>query len=151
MTTNPRTYSLKELEILFDPSSNKIECIKMLRAITREGLKETKDFYEHVIQPAIDHGTKVRPANPITSKEDDDDQSDPIRTPTPPMYLIGQTYRQLNKQVVLIIGAANQNTDWETVYSIDEKGYLIHRYNRRDFGRVTGCDINDPRNLEILR
>lgn len=41
---------------LLDPNfvnNKKIECIKLLRQITREGLKETKTFFEEVWVPAI--------------------------------------------------------------------------------------------------
>jgi hypothetical protein len=71
----------------------------------------------------------------------------------PPMYLIGHTYKQLDGDVVLIVGAANQGTSYESVCSFDvSNGNMIHRYNRRDFGRCAGTDhdIPDQRNLVKL-
>lgn len=70
--------------------------------------------------------------------------------PNDPMFLIGHTYKQLDGDVVLIVGAANQGNSYETVYSVSSDGQTIHRYNRRDYGRVTGTDHNnpDPRNLQ---
>lgn len=67
------------------------------------------------------------------------------------MYTIGRIYRQLDGQEVLIVGIANRGTDHETVYSIAPGGDPIHRYSRRDFGRVTGTSFDrpDPRNLEV--
>lgn len=146
---DPIHIPLSKLKQLFDPayvSKNKIECIKALRAISGEGLKETKNFYEQILEPALNNKNKVSAGfipNP-------DDEPDLILSP--PMYLIGHTYRQLNKEVVLIVGAANQNTSYETVYSIDSDGCLIHRYNRRDYGRTTGTsyEFPDPRNLEKI-
>lgn len=46
---DPRHTSFHELRELMDPdfvNSNKINCIKTLRQITGEGLKDTKDFFE---------------------------------------------------------------------------------------------------------
>lgn len=147
---------LDELKQMFDYSyvvSNKIFTIKTLRTITGEGLKETKDFLEQVLIPAIEHQTPKASARsmqavghhvPVTASVGE--------LLPPPMYLVGHSYKQLNKNTVLIVGVANFNTNGETVYSVDPDGNTVHRYNRRDFGRVTGTDHNnpDPRNLEKL-
>ncbi|WHM52922.1 ribosomal protein L7/L12 C-terminal domain protein [Sulfitobacter phage vB_SupP_AX] len=42
---DPRFTSFKEIRDLMD-ADQKINCIKILRGITGEGLKETKDFFE---------------------------------------------------------------------------------------------------------
>lgn len=42
---DPRFTTLQELRDLMD-ADQKINCIKILRGITGEGLKETKDFFE---------------------------------------------------------------------------------------------------------
>lgn len=61
-----------------------------------------------------------------------------------PMFLIGNVYKQISGDNVLIVGMYNQNTSFETVYSINYEGKPIHRYNRRDFGRVSGTAQLDP-------
>lgn len=68
------------------------------------------------------------------------------------MYQIGRVYFQLDGKEVLIVGKSNENTSYETVFSICSEGKPIHRYNRRDFGRCTGSShsIPDPRNLRVL-
>ena len=48
--------TLHELEMLFDKynvENQKIECIKKIRSITRAGLKESKDFFEQILEPTI--------------------------------------------------------------------------------------------------
>ena len=153
----PSYTSLEELKKLFDfsvVSANKIQTIKTLRAISGEGLRETKDFLEQVLISAIEHQSSFPaqfghtshvggPMTPINKG---------LRNLPPPMYLVGHSYKQLNKNTVLILGVANFNTEEETVYSIDSDGSVVHRYNRRDFGRVTGTSQStpDPRNLETL-
>lgn len=160
----PQLTTLKELKQLFDPDfvrTHKINCIKLLRQITGDGLKETKDFLELELAPFILDRT------PMPSHADYDanklDPGDPLNivpgtSPSkeeglkPPMFLIGHSYRQLNKEVVLIVGASNQGTSYETVYSINGDGKPIHRYNRRDYGRCTGTDHLNPSqfNLEMV-
>lgn len=81
-------------------------------------------------------------------------ESKPIREPKAkcdPMYLIGHTYKQLNGDVVLIVGAANQGSTHETVYSITPSGKTLHRYSRRDFGRCTGSSSDCETNLERVK
>lgn len=147
---------LEELKKLFDyqtVSSNKINTIKVLRSITGEGLKETKDFLEQVLMPAIQHQDPLMTMKqPIGHHVPEPSRNQGLSLPHP-MYLVGHSYKQLNKNTVLIVGVSNFNTDGETVYSIDGDGNVVHRYNRRDFGRVTGTEHSkpDPRNLEPLK
>jgi hypothetical protein len=153
--------SLAELSKLFDKefvSKEKVNAIKILRSITGEGLRETKDYLEQRLIPFIVEG------KPMASHADFDanyigvgqhiSSAIPAGSEdlTPPMFLIGHTYRQLNKETVLIVGASNQGTSYETVYSINPEGRAIHRYNRRDFGRCTGTNHMDPSelNLEVV-
>lgn len=145
---------LDELKKLFDygvVSANKINTIKILRSITGEGLKETKDFLEQTLIPALQSQSPGLKFNVQAGHEEQPNLHTGVPLP-PPMYLVGHSYKQRNKNTVLIIGVSNFNTEAETVYSMDGNGTVVHRYNRRDFGRVTGTDHNnpDPRNLEIL-
>lgn len=153
----PEYFLMSDLKNLFDFSvvnANKIQTIKYLRQITGEGLKETKDFFEQVLIPAIEHqslfpaefGHTSHVGGPMTPLNKG------VRNLPPPMYLVGHSYKQLDKNTVLILGVTNFNTEEETVYSLDSHGNVIHRYNRRDFGRVTGTSQStpDPRNLEVL-
>ena len=149
--TDPKLATLAELQILFTKNNiqnEKIKCIKLLRQITGEGLKEAKDFFEQVVQPANQHGGYH--AGQAGSAEI---VADPMEQLTeelpPPMYLVGMTYLQVSKAPTLIIGVANYNTRWETVYSIGSDGTPVHRYNRRDFGRVTGTQ-DSPNDLKRL-
>ncbi len=70
----------------------------------------------------------------------------------PPMFHMGQIYLTVGGDRVFIVGLSNQGTNYETAYSIDSGGRAIHRYNRRDHGRVTGTDRAnpDPENLVKL-
>lgn len=155
---DPRHVTLDELRNLTDTdyvANNKIGCIKILRGITGEGLRETKDFFEQEWQPYV-NGNKT-PMKVSKSSNNygtlDHVSVEPDEEPDtlpPPMFLVGHSYKQLNKSVVLILGVSNPNTSYETVYTMGSDGNVIHRYNRRDFGRCTGSDNEnpDPRNLE---
>lgn len=60
---NPVFTSFEELHGLMNPefvNTRKINCIKILRAMTGEGLKETKDFFEQEWVPFI-NGTRTPP------------------------------------------------------------------------------------------
>jgi hypothetical protein len=155
-----RFTSLSQLKQLFDLGSvrqGKIETIKLLRQITGEGLRETKDFYEQELLPFLQNGRMMSG----TLASDDPNHLDMGDPPLvqgeaetrgdldPPTFLIGHSYQQYNGEVVLIVGAANQNTDYETVYSIGPDGRAIHRYNRRDRGRVTGSSMQDPSPMNL--
>lgn len=150
----PEYTALSEIKKLFDfkeVSANKIYTIKVLRSLSGEGLKETKDFLEQVLIPAIEHqvpSTTLR--QPVGAHSVGAHRSG---VSVPPMYLVGHSYKQRNKNTVLILGVSNFNTDGETVYFMDGDGNLVHCYNRRDFGRVIGTDYNgsDPRNLELVQ
>lgn len=154
---DPRFTSFSDLMKLTDRdivTHQKILCIKIIRGITGEGLKEAKEFFEEVLQPAVLDKTynpiietKLDSKFQLGDPDDCDDFDEEVEQLPPPTFLIGHTYKQLNKEVVLILGVSNPNTSHETVYSMDGKGKFIHRYNRRDIGRVTGCDVDDPRNL----
>ena len=65
------------------------------------------------------------------------------------MFEVGKTYQTIGAGHVEIVGMYNEGNDYETVFSLDPDGHEVNRYNRRDFGRVTGTDNNnpDPRNL----
>ena len=149
--------SLRDLKDLIDynvVSTNKINTIKTIRAITGSTLKEALDFFEQVLIPAIQNQDRHKnPKSAIGSFVDNADKSIKGGVLPPPMYLVGHSYRQLNRNTVLIVGVSNFNTEDETIYSIDDVGNVVHRYNRRNFGIVTGTNQNnpDPRNLEILR
>jgi hypothetical protein len=128
-----------------------IEIITRLRNITGRTPKEAIEFLEHVILLHLEHQSKT--TSSITRAGSPEPKRTITHVPiTPPMYLVGHSYKQLDKNVVLILGVSNFNTEDETVYSISSEGRVVHRYNRRDFGRVTGTDHNnpDPRNLEVL-
>ena len=71
------------------------------------------------------------------------------KTDVPPAYLPGKTYLNLKGEPVSII-AYGDNVDLHgTSYETVRDDLNVHRYNRRDFGRVTGTNHNipDPRNL----
>jgi hypothetical protein len=153
--------SLAELSKLFDKefvSKQKINTIKILRSITGEGLKETKDYLEQRLIPFIVEGKPMASHDDFDANYMEVGQHISSAIPagsedlTPPMFLIGHSYRQLNKDTVLIVGASNQGTSYETVYSINPEGKAIHRYNRRDYGRCTGTNHMDPSefNLELV-
>ena len=149
--------SLRDLKDLYDfktVSTNKINTIKTIRAITESSLKEALDFFEQVLIPAIQNQDRHKnPESVIGQFVADAERNTKGGVLPPPMYLVGHSYRQLNKNTVLIVGVSNFNTEDETIYSIDDVGNTVHRYNRRNFGIVTGTNQNnpDPRNLEILR
>lgn len=149
------TISLHDLKQMFDyefVELYKIEMIKRLRTITGGSLKDTKEFLEEVILPCLEHQSKT--ASPTTRAGSPEPKGTITYVPLPPpMYLVGHSYKQLDKNVVLILGVSNFNTETETVYSMSSEGRVVHRYNRRDFGRVIGTDDAnpDPRNLEILK
>lgn len=158
---DPKHTTLNELLSLIDPetvANKKINTIKLLRQITGEGLKEVKEFYEQEWEPFV---TRKEPASKPSTKGIvgsraniviiDDVPSKPDDLP-PPMFLVGHSYKQLDGCTVMVLGVSNPNTSYETVYTLDSDGNVIHRYNRRDFGRCTGSDHEnpDPRNLERL-
>lgn len=65
---------LNEIRHLMDPEyvqTNKINCIKYLRSITGEGLKETKDFFEAEWLPFVIHGQR-NVTKPIASLMQED-------------------------------------------------------------------------------
>lgn len=145
---------VQDLKNMFDYNfvlSNKINIIKHIRTLTGEGLQESKDFLEQTLIPALEKQSSGLRVNVKTDHKQQLNPHTEVPLP-PPMYLVGHSYKQRDKNTVLIIGVDNFNTEAETVYSMDGNGTVIHRYNRRDFGRVTGTDHNnpDPRNLEIL-
>lgn len=151
----PEYTPLSELIKLFDHAqviNNKIQTIKMLRTISGEGLRETKDFLEHKLIPALEGQSPGLKFNVQAGHEEQPNLHTGVPLP-PPMHLVGHSYKQRNKNTVLIIGVSNFNTEAETVYSMDGNGTVVHRYNRRDFGRVTGTNHNnpDPRNLELVQ
>lgn len=144
---------LEDLQKLFNLKWNethKIEAIRMLRNISGEGLRETKDFHDRVVTMLHIQADGYDP-----NKLDPGDELHVVGTPkpeeglNPPKFMVGHTYKQVDGNNVVILGTSNANTSFETVYSIDSKGNCIHRYNRRDFGLCTGTDhFNpDPRNL----
>jgi hypothetical protein len=157
--------SLNVLRHLFDSEyvqKNRIETIKTVRMLTNLGLREAKDFVEDELVPFLMEGKRMVPGvhtgwsptvrDKTGSIEEVTVSPDEPATLPPPMFLVGHTYKQLDKSVVLILGVSNPNTSYETVYSLGSNGNVIHRYNRRDFGRVTGSshDTPDPRNLEVI-
>lgn len=69
---------LNLLEKLLDPdfvSTKKIECIKVLRGISGEGLKETKDFYEQVLHPVVVLKLSVKRERQVGNPFDDESPS----------------------------------------------------------------------------
>jgi len=153
-----RQVTLNKLRNLTDTdyvANNKIGCIKILCDITGKGLKEVKDFFEQEWQPYVNGNKTPMKANKSSNNYGtlDHVSIEPDEKPDtlpPPMFLVGHSYKQLDKCVVLILGVSNPNTSYETVYTMGSDGNVIHRYNRRDFGRCTGSDHEDldPRNLE---
>lgn len=145
MTTNPMHTPSTDLRQIMDKefvNINKIRCIKIFRGITGEGLKETKDFVEKEWIPFItklEYTAPVKVGKPITISDPDFDKDEILPAP---MFFVGHAYKQEDGNTVLVLGTANTNTIYETVFSLNEDGNMIHRYNRRDFGRVT--DTDDP-------
>lgn len=66
----------------------------------------------------------------------------------PVPYVVGNHYRTTAGDMVRFVTVSSEGTSYETM--ADESG--IHRYTRRDFGRVTGSphDYSDPRNVPPL-
>ena len=154
---DPQYTSLDELLQLVDPKfvkQKKINCISLIRQITGKGWNDAENFFEQIWEPTVMGGFPFHPSeikstligsyNQILK-----DDEEPSKLP-PPMYLVGQAYKQLDGCTVLIIGVSNPNTSYETVYSVDKEGSVVHRYNRRDFGCCVGSDPEKPhpRNLE---
>jgi hypothetical protein len=73
-------------------------------------------------------------------------QAGEVALPEP--YRVGNEYRTQEGKWVRFVGVANEGTSYESMF--DEDG--VHRYTRRDFGRVTGTahDYSDPRNTPPL-
>lgn len=69
-----------------------------------------------------------------------------VSQPVP--YMVGNYYRTQAGELVRFVDVTNEGNSYETM--VDESG--IHRYTRRDFGRVTGSahDYSDPRNVAPL-
>lgn len=63
-------------------------------------------------------------------------------------YILGNQYRTQSGELVRFVVVANEGTPYETMAC--EQG--IHRYTRRDFGRVTGSphDYSYPLNVPPL-
>lgn len=63
-------------------------------------------------------------------------------------YIVGNSYRTQAGELVRFVSVHNEGTRYETM--ADETD--VHRYTRRDFGRVTGTahDYSDPRNVPPL-
>jgi len=59
-------------------------------------------------------------------------------------FRVGGRYRTQGGEIIKFVGVANSGTNFETMY--DEAG--VHRYTRRDLGRVTGSahDYSNPLN-----
>lgn len=159
---DPKHTSFNQLSSLIDPETmvnNSINTIKLLRQITGKDLKEVVEFFEEVwkpfvlSQPSSRVGDTFKP--PIGVDIDDiatfEGENKTFDLP-PPMYLVGHSYKQLDGCTVMILGVSNPNTSYETVYTLNSNGNVVHRYNRRDFGRCINSDPQnpDPQNLEIL-
>ena len=71
-----------------------------------------------------------------------------LRALTPEPYRLGNTYQTQSGELVTLVEVANEGTHYETMACAQG----IHRYTRRDFGRVTGSpfDYSDPRNIPPL-
>lgn len=69
------------------------------------------------------------------------------RTWKKPMFKVGKTYETVGGDMVKIVGISNEDTTYETVYCED----MVHRYNRRDYGRVTGTDHETPDNRNLKK
>jgi hypothetical protein len=148
------TMALEELADLIRPSyaaNNEAHAIKLLMALSGASFADCEDFYEGTLVPFFKGEVSTRNIKSYFDLDEErkNTSKEAVETDIPPMFLVGHTYLQLNGSPVTIIGKTNDNTESETVYSIDSNGNTIHRYNRRDFGRVTGTDHNnpDPRNL----
>lgn len=59
-TTLPELRELMSVDVV---STQKINCIKLLRQITGEGLRETKDFFEQEWSPFVLEGQRFGNAN----------------------------------------------------------------------------------------
>ena len=71
----------------------------------------------------------------------------PALPPSP--FQVGQSYATQVGEIVRFVKVHNEGTYYETME--DERG--VHRYTRRDFGRVTGSahDYSDPRNTSLAQ
>lgn len=58
------------------------------------------------------------------------------------MFEVGKEYQTFNGELRLVEGKANEGTEYETVYTV-ENGRKVHRYNtlERGFGRITGSSV----------
>ncbi len=85
-----RTFTLEDLRELMDPefvNQGKINCIKHLRQMTGEGLRETKDFFEQEWLPLM-NGTRTPPKEVKVYVED-----------TPEFHRLSEQVEQLARQV----------------------------------------------------
>lgn len=68
---------------------------------------------------------------------------DPNLAPSP--FKLGEKYLTLAGDEVVFVHISNEQTTYETMCC--DKG--IHRYTRRDYGRCTGTDHNNPDPLNV--
>ena len=158
--TNTNYISIRDLRKLLKYNKTnciRTKCLKVLIGITGESLGEVTKFFINEWEPAfnanslpsIEAGVKINTKYNNIDGLDKNKEIIPLR---PAMYLVGRAYKQLDGNTTLVIGTTNIGTSYETVYSIDSMSNIIHRYNRRDFGRCTGTDHDnpDPRNFVKL-
>lgn len=73
----------------------------------------------------------------------------------PRMWNVGDVVTQKDGRKVLIIEMANPDTPYETVGAIGDSSRfedqiaVVHRYNRGDYGRVTGTNGRDQRDFVV--
>lgn len=70
----------------------------------------------------------------------------------PRMWEVGETVTLKDGTKRLVVAMGNVNSPYESIATMehdyeDDCVKLIHRYNRRDYGRVTGTEGNDPRDF----
>lgn len=160
--------TLDELRRFIEPHSilnNEIMTLNRIRRITGVREKEAREFYDQFLKPFARRHTVTHTSSGIVPDENTvpinkpprksvfDADGDPLpKAENPPMFLVGQAYHQVNGEIALVVGTSQTGSTYETVYTIDSQGNPVHRYNRRDFGRVTGSnhDNPDPRNFKRI-
>lgn len=93
-----------------------------------------------------DSGDLIAPPAKIPGSSDNHPPAPAVGTVAP--YILGNKYRTQAGDYVTFLTVAHEGSSYECM--ADEYG--VHRYTRRDFGRVTGTahDYSDPRNCPPL-
>lgn len=108
--TDPKYFPMKHLRDLMDPqfaNRTKINCIKHLRSMTGEGLKETKDFFEQEWLPMV-NGTRTPPKEIKTYMSE-----------TPEFEALVQQVQKLSEEVD-VLKSMNTRSRAATIFNDEE-------------------------------